>query len=170
MKEFSHPTFPTIQIRLLNEKNNFATVKQFLLETTDYFTDYQKKEPTNEQVITFFNELPPNTSIHKKNVYGVFDQDTMIGMIDWVIDYPEENQSIIGLFVLRHDYRGVGLAQPLYDALEQMAKETGSQKITLGVLESNLPAVAFWKSQNYQILKKITSNYGPELVMTKALN
>ncbi|AQP54131.1 hypothetical protein CBF34_06230 [Vagococcus penaei] len=169
MKEFSHPTFPTIKIRLLTEKNDFTTLKKFLLETKDYFTDYQDSEPTDEQISTFFNQLPPKTALYQKNVYGIFDQETMIGLIDWVIDYPEETQSIIGLFALRADYRGIGLAQPLYEALEQMAKETGSKLLVLGCLEDNTHALNFWKKQQFTDVKLIESAYGPEWVLKKEL-
>lgn len=169
MKHFNTVDFPSIHIRLLDGNNEADLVifKEFLLRTTDYFTDYVEAEPTDSQVKEFFTSLPPKTSLSQKYVYGIFDRDRLIGFIDWVEEFPQKETGTLGYFVLEEEYRGSKLAQELYNALEKTVSDTGTKHIRLTFLEDDSRAARFWEKQGYKTVDAYDGDYGKQLVVEK---
>lgn len=169
MKPFQHSDFPTITIQLLHVDNeqHVQDFHSLLVNTTDYFTDYEIAPPSVEDTTSFFLDLPPNITGDKKFLYGVYDETTLIGFIDWVEDYPTINEGIIGYLVLETSYRGIGLASQLYKALEQSVKETGITAITVTTLKNNTSGNHFWKKEGFLITSETSSQYGEQHILKK---
>ncbi|MGO2083464.1 GNAT family N-acetyltransferase [Vagococcus sp.] len=148
MKEFSHPTFPTIHIKLIAEKKDHDHVSQFLKSHYAELTLSSATLATDDQINYLFNDLPDNTTSYNKNLYGIFDNEELIGIIDWIINTPVDNEALIHTFMLQKRYLKEGLAQPLYQALEQMAEETGCEVIKLKPQPSEI-ASQFWQKENF---------------------
>ncbi|APB31860.1 GNAT family N-acetyltransferase [Vagococcus teuberi] len=171
MKHFNTVDFPSIHIRLLDGENeaDLAIFKEFLLRTTDYFTDYVAAEPTKEQVKEFFTSLPPKTSPSQKYMYGIFDRDRLMGFIDWVEDFPQKETGMLGYFVLESEYRGTELAKELYTALEKTVSDTGTKTIRLTFIDDDQRASRFWEKQGYKAISTHEGDYGKQLVVEKIL-
>ncbi len=120
-------------------------------QCTDYFELVEGEVPkdTND----FFLSFPPSNSIEDKINLGLFKEDTLIGAVDIIKDYPEEKEWIIGLMIIDKDYRKAGLGRYVHDLIKTMAKNLGAKKLRIGVAEQNLSALEFWKTLGYKEIK-----------------
>ena len=154
-------------LRLPQDEGIFLT---FLAETKDYFTDYQVRPAGDEDLVEFFEEIPPGTELNQKTFLGIFVGQELIGILDVLADYPQLQTSIIGYLVLRQDYRGRGLAQVIYQWVEERAQAQGQQVLRLGVIADNLPALNFWRKQGFRQIGETATDYGLQFLMEKAIN
>ncbi|HCM89219.1 MULTISPECIES: GNAT family N-acetyltransferase [Vagococcus] len=114
MKDFTHPKFPTIHIKLLKTDDHLKQLHALL---------------KNSESITNF--IPEGTSSDNKYLYGIFDETKLIGVIDLIEDYPERQTAFIHQFILEKDYLSNDLPSILYMSLEKTAQETGIQEMNI---------------------------------------
>ncbi|MFW7434009.1 GNAT family N-acetyltransferase [Vagococcus carniphilus] len=137
MKDFTHPKFPTIHIKLLTTTDDLEQLETLLAPFS-----------VSRDTITSF--IPEPRSNDNKYLYGIFDNDTLIGAIDLIEDYPAAQSSYIHQFILSEDYQTNNLPETLYLSLEKTAQETGT---TLMHLNTQLNS-DFWNNQGFEAHKK----------------
>ena len=79
-------------------------------------------------------------------MYGIFDNDQLIGIIDLIEEYPTKQGAYIHQFFLADDYNRDNLAEMLYSALEKTVQETGIMSLTI---DDTLANTTFWNEQGY---------------------
>lgn len=140
MNHFSHPKFLEITIKLLNEAANKADLDTFLQqESIDSLTE----------LTTSFD---PSTSLfettNKQYFYGIWNDNQLVGIINW-LEEDEKELATIKHFILDAQYRYVGLANLLYDALEKTAMETGITTIQVAKQPMDKASLVFWDKHDY---------------------
>ena len=130
MKDFKHPKFPTIHIKLLNSTEDLTQLESLL--------------KTDAQAISGY--VPQESSKDSKYMYGIFDNDQLIGIIDLIEEYPTKQGAYIHQFFLADDYNRDNLAEMLYSALEKTVQETGIMSLTI---DDTLANTTFWNEQGY---------------------
>lgn len=132
MKDFTHPKFPTIHIKLLTTETDLEKLNQLT-------------NPLNIDSETISGFIPENCSKDNKYLYGIFDADTLIGVIDLIEEYPEKENAYIHHFLLAEDYLENNLSETLYISLEKTAQETG-----VSVMHVNPELLSdFWNNQGF---------------------
>ncbi|MGX7024044.1 GNAT family N-acetyltransferase [Vagococcus hydrophili] len=114
MKDFTHPKFPTIHIKLLTTDAHLSQLND-LLNNSDAVSEF----------------IPEGTSSDNKYLYGIFDDAKLVGVIDLIEDYPTKQAAYIHRFILEEDYVGNDLPSILYLSLEKTAQETGIKEMIL---------------------------------------
>ena len=135
MKDFTHPKFPTIHIKLLSN-----TEKSTDLETLT-------EGSSSSSILDF---VPAESNLDAKYIYGIFDDASLIGVIDVIEDYPTKQGAFIHQFLLK-EHASDELAETLYSALEKTVQETG---ITSLEISSELSEQAIWKTLGFVDNKK----------------
>ncbi len=135
MKDFTHPKFPTIHIKLLSNTEN-STELEALLEGS-----------SSSSILDF---VPEGSNLDAKYIYGIFDDASLIGVIDLIEDYPTKQGAFIHQFLLK-EHASDELAETLYLALEKTVQETG---ITSLEISSELSEQAIWKTLGFVDNKK----------------
>lgn len=130
MKDFTHPKFPTIHIKLLTEIEHFTKLADFTKEASS--------------LVDF---VPESSSKDAKYLYGIFDENNLVGVIDLIEDYPAKETAYIHEFLLDDTFSENNLAETLYLALEKTAQETGITSIEVAENLANLP---LWKNVNFE--------------------
>lgn len=130
MKDFTHPKFPTIHIKLLTETEHFTKLADFTKEASS--------------LVDF---VPESSSKDAKYLYGIFDENNLVGVIDLIEDYPAKETAYIHEFLLDDTFSENNLAETLYLALEKTAQETGITSIEVAENLANLP---LWKNVNFE--------------------
>lgn len=159
----------TYTIKALNFKTDLTLFIPFLKANQDHFLDYQTHNPTADDALEFFEDCPPDARREDKYLLGVFYQDNLIGMIDLLDYFPNAENSMIGYLVLLPSYRGLGLAQAIYEWIEKRALKYGFKTLRLCVIKENVPAVKFWVKQSYRELSSYPTEYGEQMTMEKVL-
>lgn len=91
---------------------------------------------------------------------GIYIDDKMIGIVDFVLDNFEEkpNAAFISLLMISSCNRRKGIGKKVVKAVEnEILKNSSIEAILSGVQVNNQPAIDFWVKMGY----KITS--GPQL-------
>jgi ribosomal protein S18 acetylase RimI-like enzyme len=92
---------------------------------------------------------------------GIFIDDQMVGVVDFVLSNFDENpnHAFLSLLMVAKCHRRIGIGSDVVKAVEmEILKNHSIKCILAGVQTNNEPAIAFWKEMGYKIVS------GPELL------
>lgn len=75
-----------------------------------------------------------------------------MAIIDYLVDYPEEQTAYNGLLLINEKRQGHGKA--IVHKLEEILLSEGMTKLALAVLLNNQPAGKFWRSLGFRPTKE----------------
>jgi ribosomal protein S18 acetylase RimI-like enzyme len=115
-----------------------------------FFDEFEGGWPTDQAFVETFTDLPPGCSLDNKNSIGVFDADgLMVGFVDIVAGYPEEQSWYLGLLLIAQDARGHGLGAAVVATLQSLIAARGARRLYLAVYDANIPGRAFWQAMGF---------------------
>lgn len=72
-----------------------------------------------------------------------------VGVIDYLMENPNDHYPWIGLFMIHRQFQSKGYGTTIYQAFEERLKNEGNDVVRLGVLETNDDGVTFWESLGF---------------------
>jgi ribosomal protein S18 acetylase RimI-like enzyme len=109
--------------------------------------------PTAAQEI--FQEVPPGRSIDDKFLFGIKDRKgELIGMVEGLIDYPDDRDWWIGLMLLAPGWRGQGLGRMIVEGFSEYVRSNQGKSIMLGVVDENQRAYSFWQQAGFKFVRE----------------
>ncbi|MDQ0197823.1 GNAT family N-acetyltransferase [Neobacillus ginsengisoli] len=90
--------------------------------------------------------------------------DTYIGLIDYLMENPNDHYPWLGLLMIHRDYQGYGFGAEAYALFENEMLERGIKHVRIGVLKENTKAHSFWKSLGFVYYKSSVWKYGNEIL------
>ncbi|MBL8361384.1 MAG: GNAT family N-acetyltransferase [Rubrivivax sp.] len=105
-----------------------------------------------------FDERPPPPLTYVHNRYaGLFDEAGVLnGLVVYVEGFTAPDVAHLALFIVATSLRGSGLAQRVYDALEDHLRSRGARWLRLGVVAGNSDGERFWERQGCVELRRRT--------------
>ncbi|MDA3847374.1 MAG: GNAT family N-acetyltransferase [Vallitaleaceae bacterium] len=122
----------------------FHTCEEFFILTEGII-------PINSDELYY--DLPPGNVMEDKLLYGVLQDELLVGVVDIVKNYPEKGEWIIGLLLLHPKVRGMGLGKSVHNILIRIARDGGAKKLRVGVVEQNTSGYQFWAKLGYKKMK-----------------
>lgn len=113
-------------------------------DSPSYFQRLHGGPFQDKDVTDVFDQMPP--SVNEKEAWVAMDGEVPVGLVDFLVGYPEPGTAYIGFLLVRESRHGQGLGARLCRFVEETARCT---KIVLAVLESNEPAFAFWGKMGF---------------------
>jgi GNAT superfamily N-acetyltransferase len=145
---------PNYSVKLLNPED--AAVLQILYEQCTEFallTDGQP--PSSTAAYDEFEAVPDGKTTQDKYILGLFDpQNHLIGMIESIRHYPDNQTWWLGLMMLSPEQRGQGLGSEFYQAFEDWVAVQSVKQVSLSVVEANELGLQFWKSLGFEVIRK----------------
>lgn len=139
-------------------------IESFIELFNDFFQLCEGQNGSGSEIL---NACPPSKDIHKdKFVLGLYNNLTLIGLLDIIRDYPEKGIWTIGYFLIHPKYRGQGLGSKFIKVLE---KTLITSKLRCVVQKQNVSALAFWKSNGFLITDQKKDVLGKLLNVTYVL-
>ena len=145
-----------MNIKLLS---NTFDVRRLSIEDTDLIYNlscknkifYQFHPPfvTRESIQEDIRALPPGKDYSDKYYVGFFKKETLIAIMDLILDYPMKNIAFIGLFMMDFEYQNKSLGSEIISESAKYLKILGFHKIRLGVDKENPQSNAFWKKNGF---------------------
>jgi len=120
----------------------------------DYGELEQGRPPKPEDADAFFSDRPPGVPGENAHKLGVFDQATLIGLVDLIDGYPDVSDWYLGLLMLVPDARGRGCGRTALDQIMARVRAGGGRRLLLCVLEENTRARAFWERAGFTFLRR----------------
>lgn len=145
---------PNYSAKLLKAED--AVVLQTSYERCTEFallTDGQP--PSSTAARDEFDALPVGKTTEDKYIFGLFDpQNDLIGMIESIRHYPDNQTWWLGLMMLSPEQRGQELGSEFYQAFEDWVSAQAVKQVSLSVVEANELGLQFWKSLGFKIIRK----------------
>ncbi|WP_214821373.1 MULTISPECIES: GNAT family N-acetyltransferase [unclassified Exiguobacterium] len=91
----------------------------------------------------------------------------IVAIVDLLKRHPVDGSLWLGLFVVEETLHGTGLAQTLYEQVEEEYMRPYQTVFRLGVLPDNLRARRFWERNGYVYEKDSTTNKGVRVHVLK---
>jgi ribosomal protein S18 acetylase RimI-like enzyme len=135
--------------------NDVGKIQSLLEKCADY-NEMLTGEPVEpEDGFELLADLPSGKTLEEKHVLGIFDcMNDLIGVLDFVENYPDEGEWYIGLLLLDPDKRNKGIGERVLRAFEDWARQSGVMAVRLGVVEQNDGAFRFWTRAGYEPVEK----------------
>lgn len=102
-----------------------------------------------------FDALPYGKTSEDKYLFGLFDSlDELIGMIESLRHYPDNQTWWLGLMMLSPQYRGQKIGSQFYQGFENWVSAQEIKQVSLSVIEANEAGLKFWKSLGFKVIEK----------------
>ena len=124
------------------------------LENNYYFSKISDNPPSISNVEEDIEVIPNGVQKNQKNYRLISFNDEILGVVDYLTDYPEKDTILIGLFIIKNDKQKQGLGTKIFRYLEKSFKNEKSLKIRIGVLVDNEIGLSFWKKQNFKEIER----------------
>ena len=140
----------------------------------EYFKISMNEKPSIESVIGDKNNIPPGSNLQNKNYKLISINGQDIGIIDYIMNYPDEDTVYIGLFMINGDFHRQGYGRGFIEEFIENMREKGYVRLRLGVLKQNKGGFEFWTRMGFKVVKETFSTIHPErnweiMVMEKAI-
>lgn len=124
-------------------------------DCTDFAQLSDGQPPLPTAALEEFEALPPGKNLDDKFIFGLFDpSDRLIGVLESVRHYPDDETWWVGLLMLAPNYRQKGLGAQFYKVFETWVATQGNPRISLSVIEANEAGLQFWKQMGFDVLRK----------------
>ena len=124
------------------------------LENNYYFSKISDNPLSISNVEEDIEVIPNGVQKNQKNYRLISFNDEILGVVDFLSDYPEKDTILIGLFIIKNDKQKQGLGTKIFRYLENLFKDKKFLKIRIGVLVDNEIGLSFWKKQNFKEIER----------------
>ena len=117
---------------------------------------YQYHPPfvTRESILDDMKALPPGKCYDDKYYIGFFENDSLVAIMDLILDYPTKGIAFIGLFMTNIQYQHKGIGSNIISEITMSLKSLGYRKIRLGVDKGNPQSYSFWSKNNFNVVSE----------------
>ena len=124
------------------------------LENNYYFSKISDNPLSISNVEEDIEVIPNGVQKNQKNYRLISFNDEILGVVDFLSNYPEKDTILIGLFIIKNDKQKQGLGTKIFRHLEKSFKNKKFLKIRIAVLVDNEIGLSFWKKQNFKEIER----------------
>ncbi|MES2214923.1 MAG: GNAT family N-acetyltransferase [Pseudomonadota bacterium] len=144
----------TWNIRLLTSDDANA-IESFIELLNDFF---QLCEGNNGSWIEILNACPSSKNVDRdKFVLGLYDEHTLVGLLDIISDYPTKGVWTIGYLLIHPKCQGLGIGSRIIKDLEKALRPSKLRCVTQ---KQNVRALRFWKSNGFVVTSQVNDTAG----------
>jgi uncharacterized protein len=95
--------------------------------------------------------VPEGSSPGDKAPFAVWADDELVGILDLLLRYPDEETAYIGLLLIDRARQGQGIGTAAYQALERdvLPRWPWVRRLRLSVVRSNDQVLGFWRRMGF---------------------
>ena len=143
-------------IKLISVNNDELKIEalNIYLKNDYYFSKISDASQNISNIEEDIETIPDGVHKNQKNYKLISFNDEILGVVDYLTDYPEKNTVLIGLLIIKNDKQKQGLGTKIFRYLENSFKNKNFLKIRIGVLVDNQIGLSFWKKQNFKEIER----------------
>lgn len=144
------------RIKLISVSNNELKNEalNIYLKNDYYFSKISDVSQNISNIEEDIETIPDGVHKNQKNYKLISFNDEILGVVDYLTDYPEKDTILIGLLIIKNDKQKQGLGTKIFRYLENSFKNKNFLKIRIGVLVDNQIGLSFWKKQNFKEIER----------------
>lgn len=135
------------RVRRLTEQD--VSEVYLLCSRNELYYRYCPPFVSEESVRGDMKALPPKVAPENKYYIGFYDKDALIGVMDLIIGYPDEDTAFIGFFMMDVLVQGKGKGSGIIDEVCTYLKESRIAKVRLGWVDGNPQSAHFWHKNGF---------------------
>ena len=124
------------------------------LKNDYYFSKISDNPPSISNVEEDIEVIPNGVQKNQKNYRLISFNNEILGVVDYLTDYPEKDTILIGLLIIKNNRQKEGIGTKIFRYLENSFKNKNFLKIRIGVLVDNQIGLSFWKKQNFKEIER----------------
>jgi GNAT superfamily N-acetyltransferase len=140
-----------VELVPLNESHS-TQLDQLCAACADYYQEVTGLPPGPAEAQSLFLAVPPHGDYERKRLWGVFESDRLIGVVDGAFGHPEDGHFWIGLVMLEPAARGRGLGSAILNDIADQAMGGGATTLSLAVKSDYAAARRFWKGHGFRTI------------------
>jgi ribosomal protein S18 acetylase RimI-like enzyme len=145
------PEVPASLRQLHGDPAEQAALQAVLEQAPGYHVRIQGTPARPVEGESLLADLPPGKSRDDKVVWGIYEGEQMVGVVDLVRGYPTSEVAYIGLFLLSERRQGRGLGSRAYAEVERRVRAWGGfARLRLSVARTNLQVLPFWHKLGFR--------------------
>ena len=155
------------QVRRLG-LNDAGDILAFCQRNTQYYA-YCGAAPSIELIEHDMKTAPPGIPMAQKYYIGLYQETTLIAIMDLIGGYPDSNSVFIGFFMMNSDLQGRGIGSQIIATAFHALKMLGFSKCLLGIDKANPQSNHFWRKNGFQVIREVAQKDGTICVAEKQL-
>ena len=137
---------------------DIGSLQSLFERAADYFELVTGRGPGPDEAERAFVAGPPTKSVNDKRTLGVFEGDRLVGVLDAIVDWPDEGVWSVGIFLLDPEVRGTGLGSAVLAAFECWAADRGARTFRTAVPGDHAAGRAYLRKAGY-VTEEILDGY-----------
>ena len=144
------------RIKLISVSNNELKNEalNIYLKNDYYFSKISDASQNISNIEEDIETIPDGVRKNQKNYRLISFNNEILGVVDYLTDYPEKDTILIGLLIIKNNRQKQGLGTKIFRYLENSFKNKNFLKIRIGVLVDNQIGLSFWKKQNFKEIER----------------
>lgn len=135
-------------VKKINEENIEEILA--LCEKNELFYRYHPPMATRESILDDMYALPLNKEMKDKYYLGFYKEETLVAVLDLILNFPEEKAAYTGFFIMEIKEQGKGIGTEIISDCMDYLKSLGYKKVRLAIDEGNPQSQAFWKKNLFR--------------------
>ena len=144
------------RIKLISVSNNELKNEalNIYLKNDYYFSKISDASQNISNIEEDIETIPDGVRKNQKNYRLISFNNEILGVVDYLTDYPEKDTILIGLLIIKNNRQKEGIGTKIFRYLENSFKNKNFLKIRIGVLVDNQIGLSFWKKQNFKEIER----------------
>ena len=136
------------EVRKLNEADIDDVFK--IMQGNPLYFQYCPPMATHHSILDDMKALPPRTTYDDKYYIGFYKEDSLLAVMDLILNFPNEETAFIGFFMMNKEFQGKGLGTEVVEECFKSLKAEGYQYIRLGFAKGNPQSETFWLKNGFE--------------------
>jgi len=120
-----------------------------LCRGNELFYRYHPPFTTKKDILEDLHALPPGKGYKDKFYLGFFDGDTLVAVMDLILDYPAGGTAFLGFFMVDAGAQGKGLGSRIFQDCAASLAGRGFRKLRLAIDRGNPQSEYFWTKNGF---------------------
>ena len=128
---------------------NYPDIETVYASNQDFFLLTEGQHYTKPGIVESITAVPEGFSLNDKIFVGIWRDGEAIAVLDILSGYPAAGCIWIGLLLVHGGIQGKSVGTIISTAIFSAAKSARYTEVKLGVIDTNVKGIAFWKKMGF---------------------
>lgn len=150
------------------DENDVDEIYDFCL-SNPYFYQMCGSDVSKQSIKNDLKLLPDNIDIDNKYYLGIYDQDKLVCITDFLEKYPDDKTIFIGFFMVNGLFSNKGIGSNIINELMNSFKNLGYQYVRLAYDMDNPQSSYFWIKNGFVKIGEKKHEYGKMIIAQRKI-